>query len=125
MQMPSGQTRIIRFGLFEVDLLTCELRKSGLRQKLGPQPFEVLRAMREQPGELITREKLRERLWPDDTFVDYNLALKKSVNRIREVLHDSSENPRFVETVRGRGYRFIAPIEHSDKLIEESKAVSR
>src|SRR5262249_31063044 len=86
------------------------LRKAGLRQKLVGQPFQVLEALLERPQEIVTREELRKRLWPDNTFVDYDLALKKAVNRLREVLGDSAENPRFVETVPRMGYRFIAPV---------------
>ena len=103
--------RIVRFGVFEVDLQEGELRRAGLRLKLGPQPFHVLQVMLERPGEVVTRDELRERLWPANTFVDYELALKKCVNRIREALGDSADSPRFVETVPRRGYRFIASVE--------------
>jgi len=91
MEAPSNSNRIIRFGVFEVDLREGELRRSGLRQKLSPQAFEVLRAMLERPSELITREELRERLWPGNTTVDYELGLKKCVNRIRDVLGDPAD----------------------------------
>jgi DNA-binding winged helix-turn-helix (wHTH) protein len=111
MHASSNPDRIIRFGVFEVDLQEAELRQSGLRQKLSPQAFEVLRAMLERPGELVTREELRERLWPGNITVDYELGLKKSINRIREVLGDSSDHPRFIETVPRRGYRFVASIQ--------------
>jgi DNA-binding winged helix-turn-helix (wHTH) protein len=111
MKVSSNQSRIVRFGVFEVDLQERYLRRSGLRQKLGPQPFQVLEALLERPGEIVTRDELRDRLWPDKTFVDHELALKKCVNRIREVLGDSAENPRFIETVPRRGYRFIAPVQ--------------
>lgn len=111
MSAPATQHRIIRFGVFEVGLQEGELRRSGLRQKLGPQPFQVLCVLLERPGEIVTRDELRERLWPVDTFVDYELALKKCMNRLREVLSDSAHNPRFIETVPRRGYRFIAPVE--------------
>ena len=104
-------SRVIKFGLFEVNLEDAELRKSGLRQKLVGQPFEVLRVLLERPQELVTRDELQQRIWPKDTFVDYGLALKKAVNRIREVLGDSAESPRFIETVPRRGYRFIGSIE--------------
>jgi Tol biopolymer transport system component/DNA-binding winged helix-turn-helix (wHTH) protein len=114
MQASSNPNSIIRFGVFEVDLQQAELRHSGLRQKLSPQTFEVLRAMLERPGELITREDLRERLWPGNTTVDYELGLKKCINRIREVLGDSSDHPRFVETVPRRGYRFVASIQEHE-----------
>jgi TolB-like protein/Tfp pilus assembly protein PilF len=105
------QSRVIKFGLFEVNLAHAELRKSGMRQKLVGQPFEVLRALLERPQQLVTREQLQHRIWPKDTFVDYDLALKKAVNRIREVLGDSAESPRFIETIPRQGYRFIGNIE--------------
>ena len=126
MQASSNPNPIIRFGVFEVDLQQAELRHSGLRQKLSPQAFEVLRAMLERPGELITREELRERLWPGNTTVDYELGLKKCINRIREVLGDSSDHPRFVETVPRRGYRFVAPVqEHEALLVGDGSAANK
>lgn len=100
----------MRFGVFEVDLDAGEVRKAGLRQKLVGQPFQVLQALLEHPGEIVTREDLRQRLWPDNTFVDYELALKKAVNRLREALGDSADSPRFIETIPRRGYRFIGSI---------------
>jgi len=87
-----------------------ELRKAGMRQKLAGQPFQVLQALLERHGEIITREELRQRLWPDNTFVDYELALKKAVNRLREVLGDSADSPHFIETIPRRGHRFIGTI---------------
>jgi TolB-like protein/DNA-binding winged helix-turn-helix (wHTH) protein len=111
MQTSPSQSRIVKFGVFEVDLLEGQLRRSGLRQKLGPQPFQVLRVLLNRPGELVTRDELREKLWPEKVFVDYELALKKCINRIRDVLGDSAENPRFIETIPRRGYRFLAPIQ--------------
>jgi TolB-like protein/DNA-binding winged helix-turn-helix (wHTH) protein len=104
------QTRVVKFGVFEVDLEAGELRKSGVRQKLAGQPFQILQFFLEHPQEIVTREKLQKRIWPDETVVDYDLALKKAVNRIREVLGDSAESPRFIETIPRRGYRFIAPL---------------
>jgi TolB-like protein/predicted Zn-dependent protease len=104
-------SRILKFGAFEVNLESGELRKSGMRQKLAGQPFEVLRVLLERPRELVTREELQHRIWPKDTFVDYDLALKKAVNRIREVLGDSAGSPHFIETVPRQGYRFIGNIE--------------
>jgi Tol biopolymer transport system component/DNA-binding winged helix-turn-helix (wHTH) protein len=103
-------SRIIRFGVFEVDLRSGELRKSGLKLKLTGQPFQVLTILLENPGEVVTREELQKRLWPD-TFVDAEHNLNAAVNRIREALDDSAENPRFVETLPRRGYRFIAPVD--------------
>jgi TolB-like protein/Tfp pilus assembly protein PilF len=113
MEPAPRQSRVVKFGLFEVNLEGAELRKSGMRQKLVGQPFEVLRVLLERPLQLVTREELQQRIWPKDTFVDYDLALKKAVNRIREVLGDSAESPRFIETIPRHGYRFIATIEHS------------
>jgi Tol biopolymer transport system component/DNA-binding winged helix-turn-helix (wHTH) protein len=101
---------VIRFATFEVDLQTQELRKSGLRLKLSGQPFQVLAILLEQPGVVVTREELQKRLWPD-TFVDVDHNLNTAINKIREVLGDSAENPRFVETLPRRGYRFIGAIE--------------
>jgi len=110
MGSPPAVARILHFGVFEVDLKACELRKHGLRLKLPEQPFQVLVLLLENPGEIITREELRNRLWPGDTFVDFDHGLNNAVMRLREVLGDSSENPRFVETIPRRGYRFIAPV---------------
>jgi uncharacterized protein (TIGR02996 family) len=104
------KSQVIRFGVFEINLSAGELRKAGMRQKLVGQPFQVLEALLERPQEIVTREELRKRLWPDNTFVDYELALKKAVNRLRDVLGDSAESPRFVETIPRLGYRFIAPV---------------
>src|SRR6202171_995493 len=105
-----AQSRILKFALFEVDLEAGELRKSGMRQKLAGQPFEVLRLLLERPQEIVTREQLQQRIWPKDTFVDYDLALRKAITRLREVLGDSAESPRFIETIPRRGYRFIAAV---------------
>ena len=109
--MPSnGKTaRLVRFGVFEVDPVSGELRKAGVKLKLGGQPFQVLAILLERPGDVFTREELQKRLWPD-TFVDVDHNLNTAINKIREALGDSSENPRFVETLPRRGYRFIAPI---------------
>ena len=107
---PAAVARILHFGVFEADLKACELRKHGLRLKLPEQPFQVLVLLLEKPGEIVTREELRNRLWPEDTFVDFDHGLNNAVMRLREVLGDSSENPRFVETIPKRGYRFIAPV---------------
>jgi Tol biopolymer transport system component/DNA-binding winged helix-turn-helix (wHTH) protein len=101
--------QVIRFATFELDARSGELRKSGMKLKLGGQPFQVLAILLERPGEVVTREELQARLWPD-TFVDVDHNLNTAINKIREVLGDSAENPRFVETLPRRGYRFIAPI---------------
>src|SRR6516164_2576561 len=105
MEPTPRPSRILKFGVFEIDLEAGELRRSGMRQKLAAQPFGVLRALVERPQQLVTREELQQRIWPKDTFVDYELALKKAVSRIREVLGDSPNNPRFIETLSRRGYR--------------------
>ncbi len=100
----------VRFGLFEADLHTRELRKSGIKIKLHDQPFQVLAFLLERPGEIVTREELQTRLWPSDTFVDFDLSLNSAVKKLRQALGDESDNPRFVETLYRRGYRFIAPV---------------
>src|SRR5215472_14604389 len=107
----TAPTRIVRFGTFEVDLSRRELRKSGVRIKLHGQPFEVLAMLLERPGETVPREVVQQRLWPTDTFVDFDHGVNTAINRLRETLGDSAENPRFIETVPRRGYRFIAPVE--------------
>ena len=104
------QFRVVKFGVFEVDLEARELRKSGVKQKLAAQPFQLLQVLLEHPQETVSREMLQKRIWQPDTFVDFDLALKKDVNRLREVLGDSAESPRFIETVPRQGYRFIAPL---------------
>jgi DNA-binding winged helix-turn-helix (wHTH) protein len=107
-----NQIRLIRFGLYEFDGRTGELRKDGkARPRLQGQPFEVLLHLLDRPGEVVTREELRQRLWPADTFVDYDHSLNTAVNKLREALSDSAENPRFIQTIPRRGYRFIASIE--------------
>jgi DNA-binding winged helix-turn-helix (wHTH) protein len=98
-----NQSHVVKFGIVEVDLAAGEVRKAGMRQELAGQPFQVLQTLLEHPQEVVTREELRERLWPDNTFVDYELTLKKAVNRLREVLGDSAENPHYIETVPRRG----------------------
>src|SRR5213592_4902748 len=103
---PSGR---LRFGVFEVDLRAGELTKRGLRIRLQEQPFQVLAMLLEKPGELVTREELREKIW-GQTLVDFDHGLNKAINKIREALGDSAENPRFVETVARRGYRFLADV---------------
>lgn len=107
---PSERPRIVRFGTFEADLGTRELRKGGVRIKLHGQPFEVLAMLLEQPGETVPRENLRQRLWSTDTFVDFDAGVNTAINRLREALGDSAENPRFIETVPRRGYRFVVPV---------------
>jgi cholera toxin transcriptional activator len=110
MSTPSPARRY-RFGAFEVDAATGELRRQGIRIKLNAQPFQVLTLLLERAGELLTREDISRELWPDGTFVDYEHGVNSAVNRIREALGDAAGNPRFVETLARRGYRFVAPVE--------------
>jgi DNA-binding winged helix-turn-helix (wHTH) protein/TolB-like protein len=110
MPASSPADRVVNFGIFEVDLSSGELRKSGKRVKLHDQPFQVLAILLSCPGELVTREDIRKRLWPDDTFVDYDHGLNNAVNRLREALGDTAETPRFIETLPRRGYRFIGAL---------------
>src|SRR5262245_18297891 len=100
-----------RFGLFEVDERRGEVRKQGLRIRLRGRPLDILLILLERPGELISREDLRTRLWAADTFVDFDHGLNTAVNRLREILGDSAESPRFIETIPRKGYRFIAPVD--------------
>src|SRR5689334_11810534 len=106
-----------RFGIFEVH--AGELRRQGVKIKLQDQPFQVLLALLERPGDVVTREQLKKQLWPSDTFVDFEPGLNRAVNKLRDALGDSSESPRWVETVPRRGYRFIAPVD-----VEEAPASS-
>src|SRR5215472_16098151 len=110
--------RIIRFATFELDLQARELRKNGLKLKFHGQPFEVLAMLLERPGKLVSREQLRERLWPTDTFVDFDHGVNTAINRLREALGDSADNPRFIETLPRRGYRFIAPVEPGTGVVQ-------
>jgi TolB-like protein/DNA-binding winged helix-turn-helix (wHTH) protein len=108
---PSERPQVVRFGPFEADLDTRELRKCGLRIKLHGQPFEVLARLLERPGEAVPREDLHKRLWSTDTFVDFDAGVNTAIKRLREALGDSAENPRYIETLPRLGYRFVAPIE--------------
>jgi eukaryotic-like serine/threonine-protein kinase len=107
---PANGTPVARFGAFEVNFVAGELRKHGIRLKVQEQPFQVLVLLLERPGELITREEIQQKLWPSGTFVDFDNGLNTAINRLREALGDSAENPRFVVTEPRRGYRFIAPV---------------
>jgi DNA-binding winged helix-turn-helix (wHTH) protein len=104
----------LHFGVFELDLQAGELRKHGFRVRLQEQPFQVLAMLLHHPSEVVTREELQRRLWPADTFVDFDHGLNKAINKIREALGDSAESPRFVETVARRGYRFLAEVKIAD-----------
>jgi Tol biopolymer transport system component/DNA-binding winged helix-turn-helix (wHTH) protein len=108
--VPTTAAGVVRFGTFEVDPKAGELRRNGSRVRLQDQPFQILLTLLERPGEVVTREELRGRLWPHDTFVDFEHSINTAVRRLRDALGDSAENPRFVETVARRGYRFLAPV---------------
>jgi DNA-binding winged helix-turn-helix (wHTH) protein len=109
LMAPESHRRVFRFGVFEADEATGELRKQGMRIKLHSQPFQLLVMLLEKPAELITREEMRQRLWGEDTFVDFDHGLNSAVNKLREALGDSASHPRHIETIAGKGYRYIGP----------------
>ena len=111
MTASNATPRLVRFGLFELDLVTGELRKKGVKVPLQEQPFVVLAMLLAHPGDLVTREDLRAKLWGDAVFVDFERGLNKAVVKLRRALGDPAESPRFVETLERRGYRFMAPVE--------------
>jgi len=113
--MPDARpaAKSVRFGVFELDLTTGELRKNGTLIRLQEQPFQVLAMLLDRPGELVTRDELRNKLWSADTFVDFDHSLNTAVNKLREALGDAASNPRFVQTVARRGYRFITPVQET------------
>ena len=115
----------IRFGIFEADLLAGELRKKGIRVKLQEQPFQILAALLEHPREVLTREELRKRLWPSDVVVDFDSGLNRAINRLREALGDDADNPRFIETLPQRGYRFLAEVEYPRPNRRRPNRISR
>jgi len=114
--------RVFCFGAFEADEARGELRKHGVRIKLHSQPFHLLMMLLERPADVVTREEMRQRLWGQDTFVDFDHGLNSAVNKIREALDDSASQPRYVETISGKGYRFIAPV--SQNPIAAAKAAA-
>jgi TolB-like protein/DNA-binding winged helix-turn-helix (wHTH) protein len=120
---PPPPSRVVRFGVFELDLHSGELRKQGHKIRLEGQPVQVLICLLENPGELISREYLHRKLWPQDTFVNFDHGLNAAVKRLRRALNDSANNPRFVETLPRRGYRFIAPLRVDDAAVEEPPAI--
>ncbi|MBV8820405.1 MAG: winged helix-turn-helix domain-containing protein, partial [Acidobacteriaceae bacterium] len=119
----TSSSKLLRFSVFEVDSHTGELRKSGRKVGMQEQPFRVLVALLERPGEMLSREELRDRLWSADTFVDFDSGLNKAIRKIREVLGDSAESPVFIETLPRRGYRFIAPVETVPRSTEDAQVV--
>lgn len=118
MAPPVQASRILRFGAFEADLRAGELRKSGTRIKLQEQPFQVLTILLERPGEVLTREELRQKLWSTDTFVDFDNGLNTAIKKLRDTLGDSADSPRFIETLPKRGYRFIYPVNGANTATE-------
>lgn len=113
LAMAGATPRFVKFGIFELDLRAGELRKRGLKVKLQKQPVEILAMLLERPGDVVTREELREKLWTADVFVDFDHSLNKAINKLREALGDSPDTPRYIETLPRRGYRFIAPVEEA------------
>ena len=111
MAVPQSNRRVVRFGVFELDLSAGELRKNGVKLRLQGQPLQVLTLLLERSGEVVTREELQQKLWPSDTFVDFDHSLNTAINKVREALGDSASSPRYVETLARRGYRFIAPVQ--------------
>ncbi len=124
MERSDPAPKPIRFGVFELDLHACELRKSGVKIKLQEQPLQLLIALLQRPGEVVTREELRRKLWGANTVVDFEHSLGTAMNKIREALGDSSENPRFIETLPRRGYRFIAPVTSEEQTASATEAVA-
>ena len=104
-------SKVVRFETFELNLKTGELRKGGVKIRLQEQSFQIIAALLERPGKLVTREALHERLWPDETFVDFEKGLNIAVSKLRQALGDSADEPRFIETLPRRGYRFVGVIE--------------
>jgi cholera toxin transcriptional activator len=123
--MPEDHARrIFRFGVFEVNEATGELRKQGVRIKLHSQPFKVLMLLLEKPSGVVTREEMRQRLWGTETFVDFDHGLNTAVNKIREALGDSASVPRYVETVSGKGYRFLTPVQLETPAVSDVQAAA-
>ena len=120
--MPQNPTQVARFGVFELDLRAGELRKSGVKLRLQGQPFQVLALLLERAGDVVTREELQQKLWPSDTFVDFDHSLNTAINKVREALGDSASSPRYVETLARRGYRFIAPVQAPSQSDERAAA---
>jgi DNA-binding winged helix-turn-helix (wHTH) protein len=110
MAFGTRSPEILCFGTFEVDLRAGEMRKQGKRIRVQEQPFQVLAVLLQRPGEVVTREEVRNQIWPEDTFVDFDNSLNTAINKLREALGDSADNPRFIETLPRRGYRFLAPV---------------
>src|SRR5947208_10308711 len=113
---PSQVSQLIRFDNFELDIRAGELRNGGIRIRLQEQPLLILQALLENPGQVVTREELQKKIWPADTFVDFDHGLHAAVNRLRAALNDSADRPRYVETVARRGYRFIGKLDGANAV---------
>jgi DNA-binding winged helix-turn-helix (wHTH) protein len=131
MPVPASSTDRVQFGVFELDLQRAELRKSGVKIKLQEQPLKILQILLENPGQIVGREELQKRIWLANTFVEFDQGLYSAMARLRDALGDSSDSPRFIETVARRGYRFIAPISglpsqnvQSSAKVEEPKSLA-
>jgi Tol biopolymer transport system component/DNA-binding winged helix-turn-helix (wHTH) protein len=124
-QVPAVETvQLRRFGVFELDLRTAELRRNGSKIKLQEQPFLILELLLARAGEVVSREEIRTRLWPQDTFVDFDHSLNAAIRRLRDALGDTAENPRFIETVARRGYRFVAPVDVVPQTLAPEPAIT-
>ena len=121
LEVPA-RTRTVRFGAFEADLKSGELRKHGLKIKLQDQPFQLLVLLLESSGEVVTREELRQKLWPAQTFVDFDVCVNAAIKRLRDALGDSAESPRYVETLPRRGYRFVASTQEVGNELAQRKS---
>src|SRR5215467_12180139 len=114
MHTTESSARTLRFSSFEVDLRSAELRKHGVRIKLQDQPFRILSLLLEHPGDIVTREELRQQLWQDHTFVDFDRGLNKAIAKLRSALGDSAESPRYIETIPRHGYRLLVPVANAN-----------
>ena len=124
MEAPNAAPRVLRFGIFELEAQSGELRRHGLKVRLPDQAFQILRLLLARPGDVVTREELRQQLWTSETFVDFDVGLNSAIRKLREALGDSAENPRFVETLPRRGYRFIASVTPVADQIANPRAAS-
>jgi DNA-binding winged helix-turn-helix (wHTH) protein len=113
----------VRFGLFELDLKAAQLTRNGTRIRLSQQPLQLLSILVESPGEIVTREQLRQRLWPSDVFIDFDHGLNKSIQKLRDALGDSADSPRYIETIPRIGYRFIAPVRNGTRSTEPEAGI--
>src|SRR5262245_41686275 len=110
MQAPSTRAEIVRFGIFHLDLKARELHRAGVKVRLQDQPFRVLATLVDRAGQVVTREELRQSIWPTDVYVAFDQGLNNAIKKVRDALGDSADNPRFIETVAKHGYRFLAPV---------------